>query len=105
VPERQWVPTGEAVEVPSHRQLSALAELERRREAAARTSEHLWLVAVTYFASDQVLGAFTDDDPHNLPMLDGENIAMPPGLVCWICEETYSTRIAHRKCRGEPRRG
>lgn len=102
MPEHDWRPIGQAVEVTADRQLTAQAELERRRAAADAAHEHLWVVAVLYFAAPATLAALAGESD-DTAMLDGENIAMPPGVTCWICEEPYSKRVAHRKCRGEPR--
>jgi hypothetical protein len=99
MPEGHWEGLGDLQEATTGRQLGAEAELEQRLAKAMSRHEHLWIVVVTHFASDQMLAAFSGESGEN-PILDHETIAMRPGIGCWICEEPYDKRTAHRKCRG-----
>ena len=94
------VPLGDKVEVTPDRQVAAESVFDRRVALAMEHKTHLWIVTIVHYASDQMLDAFSGVSGE-LPLLDHESIAMRPGIICWICEESFEPRIRNYKCRGE----
>lgn len=70
--------------------------MEARYNAHLRTGTHLWIVGVIHEVDPSAWGKTTQ------PKLDSSNIISVNGPGCYICEEPYSERTAHRKCPGEP---
>jgi hypothetical protein len=68
--------------------------MEARYNAHLRTGTHLWFVGVLHEVDPSNWGA--------TPRLDESNIISVNGPGCYICEEPYSERAAHRRCPGEP---
>lgn len=100
----EFTPLGQITEVNTARQEAAETEFDIRYHTALKTHNHLWIVTVTHFASDQMLRAFSGEgQPGEQPILDSESIAMRPAIGCFICEEVWSRDLAWRKCKGEPR--
>jgi hypothetical protein len=73
------------------------ARFDQAYEYATKSNTHLWIATAAYFVSDDALTRM--DEPLNL---DLENLAMFPGIGCYVCEEPFTQRLRHRKCKGEP---
>lgn len=58
-----------------------------------RDGEHLWTWAAAWRCVDP------ESDTVNL---DSENLLTISGPGCFYCEEPYSPRVAHRRCRPVP---
>lgn len=88
--ERAWVGTGVNIRVDAPQR--PLPEFD------PRTGDHLWNVIAMFRIDVDRLG-----DPDHTPMLDGENLVSIMGPGCLHCEETYTPRLAKRRCRGKGR--
>lgn len=58
-----------------------------------RTGAHFWIAAAGFRIADPESGKI---------MLDSEN-CMSIDVGCWFCEEPFSKRLKHRRCKGEPK--
>jgi hypothetical protein len=90
----EWQGVGRKQEVTVTRQLWNQERADNRIAAATKAGEHVWAAVVAYFV-DPPLGPDT--------ILDADSVMFPPSVGCFICEEEWSERIAHRRCKGEPR--
>lgn len=63
--------------------------------------EHVWIAAAIYRVTPEAMreSVATGESMH----LDMENLAVVEAR-CWVCEQSFSTRLSYRKCPGEPRR-
>jgi hypothetical protein len=64
---------------------------------ALRLHEHLWVATAMWTVVDP-------GRPQTL-ILDQENLLVSPRVGCYICEESWSRRLAQRRCTGEGRPG
>ena len=64
---------------------------------ALRLREHMWIATAMWSISNP-------GEPQTL-LLDQENLLVSPRIGCYICEESYSHRLAQRRCSGEGRPG
>lgn len=104
IDQGEFVPLGGQTEVTPQRQAAAETEFDIRYQSALTYHNHLWIVTICHYASDQMLaGFFGESKPGELPILDHESIAVRPAIGCFICEESYTKDLAWRKCKGEPR--
>lgn len=99
MPEGEWVPIGEETELSSSRYDSLDQSFDEKVKQALANKNHLWIVIVTHYASDQTLDRMSGDDS-GLPILDHESVAQQPMVGCYICEETFEPRIRNYKCKG-----
>jgi hypothetical protein len=101
MPERYWQPTGRMEKITTEQQVRADDLFERKILQAVERKEHLWIVIVTYVASETTLNAMSDPK-ESTPILDHENLAMQPYIGCYVCEEPFEPRIRNYKCKGDP---
>lgn len=66
--------------------------------------DHVWVAIAQYVVSAEVLRAGTKTGGGAPLHLDKENLAAIV-IGCYICEQSFSTWLSHRKCPGEPRPG
>lgn len=73
------------------------ALLEEKVIRALRLGEHLWIATAAWMVpepgKDEAL------------LLDRENLLVSPQIGCYICEEPWSQRMAHRRCSGKGKPG
>lgn len=101
-PDREWVGLGQQQEVNPTRILHAESKFEEAVTYAVKSQSHLWTVVLIHVATKQMLDAFTDGDPTNMPMLDADTLASRPVLCCYLCGAPYAdTRERMRKCKGD----
>lgn len=99
--DRRWVGLGDEQEVTAARQEHARAAFDKAYEYAVRAHEHLWIVTLAHHATDGTLDAL-DGASDQMPLLDADTLAFPPGVGCYVCEEPYNRRERRRRCKGEP---
>lgn len=87
--DREWS-AGPKIEVTGSAQLAGMKRAEEKLRLAELAGDHLWTVIVQYLVEDPAA-------PLNL---DSENMAGPPVLGCFRCEEEWSPRLATRRCKG-----
>lgn len=74
-------------------QRAAMERMTRRYANARGSGLHLWIVSVAYFVTVPLKeGA----------QLDHENMAYPPAVGCYICEQIYRQGMERQRCPGEP---
>lgn len=100
--EPEFVALGQHQEVTGARQIRAENRLDELREYAVKAGTHLWGVYVMHQATDQLLDSY-DGKRSELPMLDADTILMRPMVGCFVCEQSYESRLRLRRCPGEPR--
>jgi hypothetical protein len=71
--------------------------LEETRKATM-FGEHLWVMAGTWKVDPAKMQAGAQ------ALMDHESLLGLAGPGCYVCEEPYSARLAHRRCKGDPRR-
>lgn len=64
---------------------------------ALRLGEHLWIATAAWLVPEP--------STTETLLLDRENLLVSPAIGCYVCEEPYSRRIAHRRCSGKGKRG
>lgn len=89
-----WRALGDEQEVTPDRLEAAIALFDEEVAMATVRREHYWLAIVGFRVQVPM-----EDGTH----LDRENIRTGPHIGCFICEEPYSERLQHRKCKGQPR--
>lgn len=62
--------------------------------------DHVWITAAAFRLSDESARAAAEGGAQ--VHLDMENLASL-SVGCYVCEEPWSQRLAHRRCKGEPR--
>jgi len=62
------------------------------------SADHLWIVIVTFRILDPVAFHQQPDGP---ALLDRENLVITSPVMCFHCEEMYTPRLSHRRCRGK----
>jgi hypothetical protein len=61
--------------------------------------DHVWISAAAFRLTDEsAKAAMTGDGQVHLDM---ENLATL-SVGCYVCEQPWSQRLAHRRCTGEP---
>lgn len=98
---REWSGLGDMQEIDPDRQRNAEAQHLEGLYYAQQSNTHLWVVVVMHRATEQMLAAFSDPESEDMPILDAETLAMPPGVACYRCGEAYSKRESFRKCKGD----
>lgn len=88
--QREWRSTGQTVEVAGRP--------DRIPDFDPRSGDHLWSWVVLYRADPSKFG-----DATHTPFLDSESLLNISGPGCFYCEQTYSDRLAKRRCPGQPR--
>lgn len=83
---------GPTIEVTPEAQMAGRTRLDAAMAKGARDGSHVWTAIVQYLIAD----------PAATLHLDNESIAAPPMLLCFLCEEPYSTALAAARCKGEP---
>ncbi|MGH7606549.1 MAG: hypothetical protein ACREME_04335 [Gemmatimonadales bacterium] len=73
------------------------ALLEEKVMQALRLREHLWIATAAWLVPNP--------GKAEALLLDRENLLVSPAIGCYICEEPYSKRIAHRRCSGKGKSG
>jgi hypothetical protein len=71
--------------------------LEEKVTRALRLGEHLWTATAAWLVADP--------GKADQLLLDRENLLVAPQIGCFVCEEPYSPRLAHRRCSGKGRPG
>lgn len=80
-------------------QMVKLSEKSAREyQWALKAKAHLFVATVAYKVSDTALDTMSDAPL----LLDTENLMTTPALGCFVCEQTYDSRMRYRKCPGEP---
>lgn len=73
------------------------ALLEDKVTRALLLREHLWIATAAWLV--------TDPGKAETLLLDRENLLVSPAIGCYVCEEPYTERIAHRRCSGKGKPG
>ncbi|MEU4750022.1 hypothetical protein AB0F93_03440 [Micromonospora tulbaghiae] len=77
--------------------------VDRVPEYDPRSGDHLWTVTCAYRVDpERFTGERAGDGP---ALLDLENLLLTAGPGCFFCEQTWSPRLARRRCPGHPPRG
>jgi len=101
-PEVPLTSTGVRQEANPTRQMAAGDELDRLEAYAVKSRTHLWLIMLTHKANEAFLDQYDNPDPAAMPLLDLDTMVGRPALLCYVCEEPYSSRLRRRRCPGEP---
>jgi hypothetical protein len=88
---RKIVPTGQPIRVDP---------VDRIPDYDPRSGDHLWVIT-TAFRVDPA--RWSSPDPTVTPMLDHENLLSVAGPGCFYCEQVYTSLLATRRCKGDPR--
>lgn len=62
--------------------------------------EHLWTTVVAFRVSDDVIRRLQRGEAPDPLLLDHENVLSVGGPGCYKCEEPFSVRLSHRRCKG-----
>jgi hypothetical protein len=102
MPEPGWHGTGSVQEANPTRQQNARAAFDKAYDYAVKAHEHLWIVTLAHHATENTLDAI-DGTSGEMPLLDVDTLAFPPGVGCYVCEESYTRQLRRRRCKGEPK--
>lgn len=91
--ERAWVDTGH------YEHINNPSDIDRIPPFDPRSGDHYWIVTTAYHVDPS---AFTSGNPDVTPLLDHETLAVVAGPGCYYCEQSYSQRLATRRCKGNP---
>ena len=86
--------------VTAEDQRGAAARFKQREDQAKRLGNHLWIAVISYYVPEEKIERLFKGD-HSFMAAD---MAVPPGIGCFVCEEEYSPHIALRRCKGEPKK-
>lgn len=86
---------GPVVEVPRERSDQATARMDEVIRLAKLSGAHVWTAVASWLVADP--GAVMRGETPLI--MDTENLAYGPGIVCFRCEQTYSERVVKRRCR------
>jgi hypothetical protein len=103
VTDHQFIGTGMTQEATPGRQEHAREMLDNAVAYATKSHTHLWIVLLTYRATDGFLDHQDGTDP-NPALLDVDLLLGVPGIGCYICETTYRPAERRRRCTGTPKR-
>lgn len=86
--------------VDPDRARAATAQLHADFETARKSRMHLWLAVASFRVSDLTVEHLADQ----VTLLDSENLVTVM-LGCYVCEQSYTPQLRHRRCPGEPTDG
>lgn len=88
-----WHATGVDQHISVEWQARATQRLTDRYGEARKRGRHLWVVTTAFFVTPPLA-----DGAH----LDIENLAAPPLVGCYVCEQVYRDGDEHTRCPGDP---
>lgn len=85
-----WSETGYQQAITERRQELQNVAFEAKVDRAVQLGEHLWIASLAFYVSPPLKQG---------TLLDADGIATGPHVGCYLCEEPWSERIGHRRCK------